>query len=300
MSRIYQELTNCQICPRSCEINRYKEKGFCGADTNIKINLHQLHFGEEPVLSGTNGSGALFFSHCNLRCVFCQNYTISDLGWGRDITNDECVQILLELQRLSAHNINLVTPSHYSIQLIDVIKTAKQNGLSIPIVWNSNAYEDVEVLKSLEGLVDIYLPDLKYSESNNSIKYSQAPDYPAIARKAVAEMKRQVGQLKCNENGIAYKGLIIRLLVLPNNVAGVIDNLRWIADTLGEETYISLMAQYYPTWKADKYPEINRGIIQPEYNIVLQALEKLGFENGFIQELSCSNEWTPDFHSQVI
>ena len=183
MSKIYPELTNCQICPRSCHIDRYQEKGFCNATSDLKVNLYQLHYGEEPVLSGTKGSGTIFFSHCNLQCVFCQNYTISNLGWGKDISNEECIQFMLELQDKGAHNINLVTPTHYSIQLIDVLKAAKQQGLTIPIVWNSNAYEKVETLKALEGLVDIYLPDIKYSDAKNSAMYSQAKDYPAIAGK---------------------------------------------------------------------------------------------------------------------
>ncbi len=295
MSNIYQELLNCQLCPRSCHINRYQEKGFCQATSEIKINLYQLHYGEEPVISGTKGSGTIFFSNCNLGCIFCQNYTISSLGWGKELSGEQCVKIMLELQNQGAHNINLVTPSHYSIQLIDVIKSAKQNGLTIPVIWNSNAYENVETLKLMEGLVDVYLPDLKYSDMENSAVFSHASDYPVKARKAIIEMRRQVGQMKYDDNGIAEKGLIIRLLVLPNQIAGTIDTLNWIADALGENTYVSLMAQYYPTWKADEYPEINRGITQPEYEEVLEELDKLGFVNGFVQELSCTNEWTPAF-----
>jgi putative pyruvate formate lyase activating enzyme len=295
MSRIYSELNHCQICPHACKVNRYQELGFCQAGADIKVNLHQLHFGEEPVLSGTRGSGTIFFSHCNLRCVFCQNYTISDLGWGKERTAEQCVEIMLALQKQGAHNINLVTPSHYSIQLADVIKLAKQGGLSIPVVWNSNGYENVEILKSLEGLVDIYLPDFKYADGKQSAIYSHASDYPEVVRKALLEMKRQVGKLKCDEAGIAGKGLIIRLLVLPDKIAGTQETLQWIADALGEDTYISLMAQYYPAWKADMFPKINRGITPSEYAEVLSTLERLGFDNGFTQELSSSDAWTPEF-----
>ena len=295
MSRTYPELKRCQVCPHACKINRYQELGFCQAGADIKINLHQLHFGEEPVLSGTKGSGTIFFSHCNLQCVYCQNYTISALGWGSETSCEQLVDNMLELQKQGAHNINLVTPTHYSIQLADAIKLAKQSGLYIPVVWNSNAYEDVDILKSLEGLVDVYLPDLKYADGRQSATYSHAPDYPQVARKTVLEMKRQVGQLKCDEAGIARKGLIIRLLVLPNNIAGTQDTLEWIAEALGEDTYISLMAQYYPVWKADKFSEINRGITPSEYEEVLSTMDRLGFENGFTQELSCSEAWTPEF-----
>ncbi len=189
------ELTHCIMCPRLCGVNRYQTTGFCSAPADLIINLYQLHHGEEPVLSGTRGSGTVFFSHCNLKCDFCQNYSISCRGWGETKTTDECVAILLELQTQGAHNINLVTPTHYSLQLIDVIKQAREKGLFLPVVWNSNAYEKVETLRRLEGLVDIYLPDLKYAAVIHSEKYSHATDYPTVARLALKEMHRQVGDL---------------------------------------------------------------------------------------------------------
>lgn len=295
MSELYKELTDCRICPRDCGVNRYNTLGFCQAEAEVRVNLHQLHFGEEPVLSGTRGSGTIFFSHCNLRCVFCQNHTISDLGWGEIRSQKEIVRMMLKLQDKGAHNINLVTPAHYSIQLADILHKAKAEGLSIPIVWNTNAYERVETLKRLEGLVDIYLPDLKYADLDFSLRYSQAADYPETARAAILEMFRQVGQLECDTSGIARKGLLIRLLVLPNRIAGITDSLQWICDNLGNAVAISLMAQYYPAWQAERYAEINRGITQNEYQEVLETMERLGFENGFIQELTCSSEWTPEF-----
>lgn len=295
MDKIFTELTNCCICPHNCGINRYLEHGFCQADASIKINLHQLHFGEEPILSGISGSGTIFFSHCNLRCVFCQNHTISHLGWGNLVSDKSVIQMMLELQNQGAHNINLVTPSHYTIQLAAILHQAKAAGLTIPIVWNSNAYEKVEKLRLLEGLVDIYLPDIKYAGSEQSSLYSNTADYPLVARYAVKEMHRQVGILVCNEYDIAQKGMIIRLLVMPDNIAQVSETLHWIHDELGNDTCISLMAQYYPAWQAKQYPEINRGITKKEYQEVLDTLERLNFENGFTQELSCSDEWTPDF-----
>jgi putative pyruvate formate lyase activating enzyme len=295
MTNILPELTDCRICPHSCGVNRYETTGVCRASAEIKINLHQLHHGEEPCLSGTNGSGTIFFSHCNLRCVFCQNHSISQSGWGSYATADRILAMMLELQDKGAHNINLVTPTHYSIQLAEILHKAKDKGLQIPVVWNSNAYENVETLRRLEGLVDIYLPDLKYAGCIYSEKYSHAPDYPATARKALLEMHRQVGRLKQDDDGIAWRGLIIRLLVMPGKVAGITDSLQWIHDNLGCEVFLSVMAQYYPTPQAQGYPEINRGINHAEYQEVLETLERLNFTNGYTQELSCSDEWTPDF-----
>jgi putative pyruvate formate lyase activating enzyme len=289
------ELQNCRICPRNCAVNRYKSTGFCHAPAELKINLYQLHHGEEPVLSGTRGSGAIFFSHCNLQCVFCQNHTISSKGWGKAVSDDECINIMLELQDKGAHNINLVTPTHYSLQLAEILHKAKDKGLAIPVVWNSSAYEKVEILQRLEGLVDIYLPDLKYADRAMSALYSQAEDYPEVARAAILEMQKQVGHLECDVDGIASRGLLIRLLVMPNSVAGVTESLQWIIDYLGKGTRISLMAQYYPAGQADQIPAINRGITEQEYNEVVEIVEKLGFADGFIQELSCSADWTPDF-----
>jgi len=296
MNKTYAELQSCRICPHTCGVNRYQTVGFCQASADVKVNLHQLHFGEEPVLSGTRGSGTIFFSHCNLRCVFCQNHTISHSGWGETVSEDELITMMLELQDRGAYNINLVTPTHYSIQLATILHKAKDMGLCIPIVWNSSAYESVDTLKLLEGLVDIYLPDLKYSDSEHSRRYSHAEDYPSVARQAIKEMQRQVGNLKSNDTGIAVRGLIIRLLVMPNNVAGVSESLQWINDNLGNEVCISLMAQYHPTWQAKNYVEINRGITAQEYQEVLETLERLNFSNGFTQELSSSDEWTPDFN----
>jgi putative pyruvate formate lyase activating enzyme len=292
---IFEELTSCNICPRSCLINRYETTGFCGADSRIKVNLSQLHYGEEPCLSGSRGSGTIFFSHCNLKCVFCQNHQISHIGWGQDVSAQELVQMMLELQESGAHNINLVTPSHYSLHLIEVIKLAREAGLKIPIVWNSNAYEHVDMLKRLSGLVDVYLPDLKYAHSFYSKKYSFADNYPELARLAVKEMFKQVGNLHIKEDGIATKGLIIRLLVMPNGLAGLSDTLEWISQELGNLVQLSIMAQYYPAYRAMVFPEISRGICKSEYEKVIEKVDYLGFKNVYLQELSCNSEWTPKF-----
>lgn len=286
----------CIQCPRSCEVDRLTTLGFCKANNQIKINLYQLHFGEEPVITGQKGSGTIFFSHCNLKCVFCQNYKISDWGNGDYVTIEELAEIMLELQNQGAHNINLVTPSHYSLQIKEALIIAKKKGLNIPIVWNSNAYESVEILQQMEGLIDIYIADFKYWDSEHAQKYSAAGNYPEIAKKAILEMLRQVGNLKVDEDDqIAYRGLLIRLLILPQNLNGIQSILHWIYEEIGNTCFISLMSQYYPTHRADEYPEINRPITREEYDYALHIMEGLGFENGFIQDLGITPEWTPDF-----
>lgn len=291
----YPELTACRICPRNCGVDRYTSLGFCKAGAKLKVNLAQLHFGEEPVISGTRGSGTIFLSHCNLNCVFCQNYEISSLGWGEYCTEEELAQMMLKLQAQGAHNINFVSPTHYQIQIVQAIKLAKGQGLVIPIVWNSNGYEHQESIRALEGLVDIYMPDYKYAFAAFSKKYSSARDYPEVAAKAISEMQRQVGHLSPDQDGIAQRGLIIRILVLPNNLAGISRILDTIVEVVGTEVQLSLMAQYYPTNKAAEYPELNRGITALEYEQAVEAVQARGFRNVWIQELSCSSDWTPDF-----
>lgn len=291
----YSELTACRICPRNCGVDRYQSTGFCGAGAELEVNLGQLHYGEEPVISGTRGSGTIFFSHCNLKCVFCQNYEISALGWGERLSEDQLAAMMLDLQTQGAHNINLVSPSHYQPQIVQSILLAKDQGLTIPIVWNSNAYETRDSIRALNGIVDIFLPDFKYAYSAYSKKYSLAADYPKLAIEAIAEMQKQVGLITLDQDGIAKRGLIIRILVLPNNLAGVSRILDHIADELGTEPQLSLMAQYYPTHQAAQYQELNRGITIAEYEQALDAVHARGFRNVWIQELSCSSDWTPDF-----
>jgi putative pyruvate formate lyase activating enzyme len=275
-----------------CGVNRYQEVGVCRANASMMINAYHLHFGEEPNLSGKNGSGTIFFSHCNTNCVYCQNFSISQFGWGTETSNEELADIMLGLQDAGANNINLVTPTHYTPQIIQSIKLAKAKGLTIPIVWNSNAYENVETLKELEGLVDIYLPDFRYFDNTIAEKYSNAKNYTEYATKAISEMYRQVGHIK-EKNDIAYRGLMIRILVLPNNINQVDKILDWIYDNIGRETYINLMEQYYPTYRAAAYPEINRPITKEEYYETVNKLISLGFDNGFVQGKKGNIKWTP-------
>jgi putative pyruvate formate lyase activating enzyme len=291
----YPELSECRICPRECGVDRYQSLGFCGASNELTVNLAQLHFGEEPPISGSRGSGTIFFSHCNLKCVYCQNYTISCDGWGDALSEQALAEMMLDLQQQGAHNINLVTPSHYSPQIRCSLQLAKESGLSIPIVWNSNAYEKPEVLASLEGLVDIWLPDWKYYHGVYAKKYSMAADYPQVALTAIKEMYRQAGALSTDESGLARKGLLLRLLVLPNGLSGTSDILRQLAYELGTDIPLSLMAQYYPAGKATDYAELSRGINMNEYQKVLDTASELGFTSIYMQELSCSDEWTPRF-----
>lgn len=288
-------ISNCTICPRKCNVNRSSGRGYCNAPDKIKINLSQLHFGEEPVISGKHGSGTVFFSHCNLSCVYCQNYLISQEGHGKYYSVQGLSALMLDLQDMNAHNINLVTPTHYTTQVIDALQMAKKGGLSIPVIWNSNAYEEVETLKKLDGLVDIYLPDFKYSDPGMSGKYSHAPGYPEIAGAAVKEMYWQTGCLKV-ENDLATRGVMIRVLILPHDINNIGKTLEWINKNFGTDIYISLMSQYYPAYHADRFPEISRGITKTEHEFAVEQFYRFGFCNGFIQGISCSNKWTPEFN----
>lgn len=285
----------CNLCPRMCNVDRTSGTGWCRSSDTIVINRIQLHHGEEPVISGTRGSGTIFFSNCNLNCVYCQNYKISQQGWGRNYSESEVTAAMLQLQDVGAHNINLVTPTHFTAQLQHCIRDARAQGLNIPVLWNTNSYENPEVLAQMEGLIDIYLADLRYARSDAAYRYSRAADYPQVAHKAIREMVRQVGRLKIDDDGTAWRGVLIRLLMLPGNVNHVEESLQWIADELGPGMSISLMAQYYPAWQAQQHPEINRGITPEEYAVATQKLDELGMTNGFVQEVEMSPHWTPDF-----
>lgn len=292
----------CALCPRACGAVRTQAPGFCGAGASLRVALAQLHHGEEPCLSGPDpalgGSGTIFFSGCALKCVFCQNHDISFGNLGHDLSVDDLTALLLELQLSGAHNINLVTPSHFTPQVRQALALAKASGLTLPVVWNSSGYETVETLRGLEGLVDIYLPDLKYMDSHAAARYSSAPDYPRVATRAIAEMHRQVGRLALNGAGLAVRGLIIRLLVLPGNAGRADLALDWIAGMLGTDTAVSLMGQYYPAHRAGEFPEINRCVTPGEYGAVRARLEALGFRRGFVQEVGSSSAWTPDFRQR--
>ncbi|MEE0866459.1 MAG: radical SAM protein [Clostridia bacterium] len=281
-----KELDRCNICPHNCNINRNDGIiGRCRATTKIKIALYSTHDFEEPCISGEKGSGTVFFSNCNLNCVFCQNYEISQLGKGKEITIEELANIFLKQQENEVENINLVTPTSYVPQIIEALKIAKKEGLKLPIVYNTNGYENIETIKMLDGYIDIYLPDLKYSENELAKKYSKVNNYFEITTEAINEMVKQVGIPKIDENGIMKKGVMVRHLVLPNNIENSKNVLKWIVENLPKDIYISVMAQYFPTYKAKEIKEINRELTIEEWKEIEDYIEELGIENGYVQEL---------------
>lgn len=291
-----KELECCTICPHNCKINRTKIPGRCKSTDKIKIALYSIHNFEEPCISGEKGSGTIFFSNCNMNCVFCQNYEISQLGRGKEITIEELANVMIKQQERNVQNINLVTPTSYALHIVEAIKIARKKGLKIPIVYNTNGYESVETLKLLEGYVDIYLPDLKYYYDDLAKKYSKVDNYFEIATKAIQEMDRQVGAPVLDENGVMKKGLMIRHLILPNEVQNSKKVLKWIKENIDSNVYVSIMAQYFPTYKAKEIPEIARKITKEEYEKVENYLYELDLENGYIQELGeHEEEYVPKF-----
>ena len=294
-----EELRKCEICPHNCRVNRLEGKlGRCKLSNKIKIALVSLHNFEEPCISGENGSGTVFFSSCNLNCVFCQNYEISQLGNGKEISIEELADIFMKQQNNNAENINLVTPTMYIYHIIEAIKIARNKGLKIPIVYNSNGYENVEALKKLEGYIDIYLPDLKYSNNEIAYKYSNIKNYFENATLAIKEMYRQVGAPVLDENGMMKRGLMIRHLILPNQLENSKGVLKWISENLDNSIYVSVMAQYFPTYKAKEFSEISRKLTKEEYETIEQYLYSLNLDNGYIQELGThEEEYVPNFKS---
>ena len=295
-----KELEQCHICPHNCGVNRLiGQVGRCKATDKVKVALASLHNFEEPCISGENGSGTVFFSNCNLNCVFCQNYEISQQGVGKEISIEDLADIFIDQQNKHAENINLVTPTMYIYQIIEAIKIARNNGLNIPIVYNSNGYENVETIKALDGYIDIYLPDLKYGDDELAFKYSGIKNYFENATKAIQEMYNQVGVPVLNENGMMKKGLMIRHLVLPSNIQNSKDVLKWINDNMNNNIFVSVMAQYFPTNKAKDYPEINRKLNKEEYEEIEQYLYSLNLNNGYIQELGeHEEEYVPNFRGK--
>ena len=280
----YVRLAACDLCPHECGANRIKgELGFCGAGFLPKLASANIHTGEEPPISGSKGSGTIFLTGCSLKCRFCQNFPISQLGNGEEITTMKLAQRMLGLQKRGAHNINFVTPTHYLPQILSAIWLAVPKGFRLPIVWNSSGYEKVEALQLLDGIVSVYLPDMKYADDNAAVTFSSAPGYSEINRLAVSEMLRQVGHLQVDMNGVAVSGLVIRHLVLPDKLSGTHETLDWIADCLGTETHISLMRQYFPAHLAVKTSGINRKITDEEYEESAGFLEEAGLENGWLQ-----------------
>lgn len=287
-------LEKCNLCAFNCNVNRNEKYGVCHCGILPKIALASVHNWEEPCISGINGSGTIFFSGCNFNCVFCQNHTISQNNFGKEITIERLAEIFLELQEKNVHNINLVSPTPYVYQIIEAVKIARKNGLIIPIVYNTNSYENVETIRLLKETVDIYLPDLKYYNNETSLKLSKAPNYFSISTKAITEMINQVGMPIFDEKGIMKKGVIIRHLVLPNHLTETKQILKWIADNFDNKVYISLMAQYFPTYNAKNYEEINRKLNKKEYKYILKMASEIN--NGYIQELGThEEEYVPTF-----
>ena len=283
----------CNICPRKCDIDRTSSVGRCGMPYGFVVARAAKHFWEEPPISGTKGSGTVFFSGCNLGCVYCQNYEISHCGKGKEISDERLTEIFDELISSGVHNINLVNPTHYALRLKKVLE---EYNSPVPVVYNSSGYERVSTLKSLEGLINIYLPDLKYIREDRAEKYSNAPDYFRYASKALIEMKRQCPENNYDGNGIMQKGLILRHLILPKNTNQSIDILSWIKNNLGEDTTVSLMSQYTPFGKIEAHKELQRQITAREYEKVLTAAENMGFRNLFLQDFGSSDEkFIPDF-----
>lgn len=278
-------LEKCTICPHNCGINRTNNQiGRCKSKDTVKIALFSTHNFEEPCISGKKGSGTVFFSNCNMNCVFCQNYEISQQGKGKEITIEELAEIFIKQQEKDVENINLVTPTSYVPQIIESIKIARNKGLKLPIVYNTNGYEKVETLKMLEGYVDIYLPDFKYSDNELAKRLSKVDNYFEIATQALTEMYKQTGKAVFDDRGIMQKGMIIRHLVLPNQILNSRRVLKWINENM-HDVYVSVMAQYFPTYKAKDIEDINRKLSKEEYEQIENYLYRLDLENGYIQEL---------------
>jgi len=281
IEQAYAMFENCRLCPRRCEVNRREgEKGFCRAPMKPVIYSAHPHFGEEMCLVGHHGSGTIFFSNCNLRCIFCQNWPIAHEGRGKVVEDENLATMMLYLQRIGCHNVNLVTPTHVMPNILNATRIALKKGLHIPLVYNTSGYESLEILKVLDGIVDIYLPDMKYMDNEKAAQYSAgASDYPDVTKQAISEMNRQVGGLLLNRQGIALRGLMIRHLVMPNRVAGTAKFVRWVAGNLPKSTYVNIMPQYRVEYRAFDYPEIARGITVDEFLEAIAWAEQSGLTN---------------------
>lgn len=293
-------LKECSLCPRNCRVNRYETTGFCKGTDKVKLAYYSLHQWEEPVISGQNGSGTVFFSHCNLQCIFCQNKKISTGGYGKEISNLRLKEIFLELQSKGAHNINLVTPTHYVPQIVSVLQEVKNKELKIPVVYNTSSYENVKTIEMLEGIVDIYLADLKYFDNNLGCKYSNCRDYFKYASEAIEAMYKQVGKFKI-VGDLMKSGLIVRILVLPGHVDDSKNLIKYLYNRYGDNIIISIMNQYTPIDIIDDYPNLNRRITDEEYENVIDYACSLGVEMAFIQEGDTQEKsFIPDFDDSNI
>lgn len=278
-------LSCCTLCPRRCQVNRKEGQiGFCHAGNDIKVAMASLHNWEEPCISGTNGSGTVFFSNCSMQCIFCQNYNISTNHFGKEISNKKLSDIFLSLQKQGAHNINLVTPTHYVPQIIEALKDAKEKGLTIPIVYNSSGYETKETIRMMNGLIDIYLPDMKYFSDDLSIKYSKAPYYFDYAKEALDEMLKQVGPPQFDKSGLLKKGVIVRHMMLPTHLEDSKKIIKYLYTTYHNDILISIMNQYTPLEQVKNIPELNKTVNEKDYNELIDYAINLGVTNGYIQE----------------
>ena len=293
-------LKNCMLCPRKCGINRYKKKGACGANNKIKLAYYSLHEWEEPVISGSRGSGTIFFSNCNMKCIYCQNKKISLDGYGKYISNKKLGEIMLKLQDMGAHNINLVTPTHYVPQIVYSLHKIKNNSLKIPIIYNTSSYENVGTIMMMKGLVDIYLADLRYYDDELAFNYSGCRSYFENATMAIDEMFRQVGECSFDKDGMITKGLIVRILILPGHIEDSKKLIKYLYKTYGDEIFISIMNQYTPV-NTCIYNNLNRRLTDDEYDDVIKYALELGVTNAFIQEGETAVEsFIPDFNTNVI
>lgn len=295
-------LKECRLCPRNCRVDRSNgQRGFCGAGALVRVGRAALHMWEEPCISGENGSGTVFFSYCTLQCVYCQNAQISQGHSGKEITVERLAEIFLELQQQGANNINLVTPTHYLPQITTALEIARNNGLRLPIVYNTSGYEKPEMIQKLEGYVDVYLPDFKYYSADAARRYSAAPDYIEVAKQALDAMVRQVGKPQFDDDGIMTKGVIVRHLILPGRYEESKQLLAYLHQQYGNDIYISLMNQYTPFAQVKNYPELNCKIPQQVYEQIIDYAVELGIENGFIQEEGTAEEsFIPNFDGQGV
>ena len=290
----------CELCPRRCKVDRVNKLGFCGAGENLRVALVSLHEWEEPCLIGEHGSGTIFFSHCNLRCVYCQNFLISHEGFGAEISIERLAEIFIEQQERGAANIELVTPTHYADKICLAIDLAKVRGLTLPIVWNSNAYETLETLETLRGRVDVFLPDLKYFDDTAAKTFSNAPNYFAVASAAIKKMFELVGSALL-KGGQMIRGVLVRHLVLPNHRRDAIKIVDWLYSTFGDEIFISLMNQYTPLSRADEFKKISRTLTTFEYNSVVEHAVRLGIKNCFVQRgKTADKSFIPDFNLEGV
>lgn len=288
-------LASCTLCPRNCGVDRLQgQLGFCRTGWLPTVSSYNAHHGEEPPISGRRGSGTIFFSHCNLSCCYCQNWPISQLGQGREVTIERLAGMMMELQQRGCHNINFVTPSHMTAQILMALEIAVRQGFNLPLVYNTSGYDSLDSLKLLEGVIDIYLPDIRYQDPEAAERYSGVADYPAVNQAALKEMWRQVGELQLDDQGIAFRGMLVRHLVLPNGLSQTRQALKFLAGEISPRVHLSLMSQFFPAHQANQTVELGRNVSREEYRQAVEWAEEFGLENGWHQELDDTGGGPPD------